>query len=262
MKQFIFILLFFVSFAYADDFMVIDEPTDAYTQVDHTDVPEVRGSGIEVGSVDTSDQPARGSMISEVNFYENGGVESRVVVGIFDLFSIGVSEKVDALIGSSMPVLNIPAAFLKFSLFPTARPLNLALGFNRFAYGQNGNVDVDGNNIGTQYGMFLSSSVGYTLFELPHLTTLGLRMPLLPNSFRGTQNISMVFATQLRWKWFEIGLTLENLYFDVTRLDQSVVSAIVSFHLIESLTVEGVFVGELDGGGIHRLLNVKYTMQF
>lgn len=254
----IFALYFLFSLSYADDFMVIDEPADSYTQ---SDQPQGAFS-TEIGSVDTANQPAKGALMTEVNFYEQGGVESRIVVGIFDQFSIGVSERINALIGSETPILNIPSAFLKFSLFPQSQPLNLAIGFNRFAYGKSGDALDKQTNTSTQYGAFLATSLGYTLFSIPHSTTLGLRFPLLPDSFRGWPNVSLTFATQLRWKWFETGLTVENLYFDVTRLNQSIVSGILSFHLVDALTVETVFVGTMDGSGIHRLLNVKYKMQF
>ena len=149
----------------ADDEFIIDEPNYVNSGgAAQSSGASLSGSPTEgsisripfIGSIPTTDNLTKGDFRSEFTMYDGGGVNIRMMVGVFGMLSIGISENFDGLIGTEKITVNIPGAYLKFSLYDSSQWLNVSAGFDHFAYGKNGTY-FDPNGISSSiYGFYFN----------------------------------------------------------------------------------------------------------
>lgn len=221
--------------AFADDF-IIDEPGGSSSPQPRPALPAPSygmNRPVSIGSVPTPNSPARGRFYGDTVLYETGGVHLRMVVGIFDVLGIGITENVDGLIGSGDVYLNIPGAYVKLQAIRNWNNFNLSLGFDSFAFGNGGSLVVsntDSSRPYTIYGFYAVGGWPYSAFGGPDEFSFGFRIPLLPNEFRDIANTSLFFgATLMIPRYIGLGFTLENIYLTMDRPDRILPSVIVTF---------------------------------
>lgn len=265
MKRAILTAALFLSMnAYADDF-VIDEPNGS--QPARINMPSAPISGanrlIAIGSVPTPNSPARGKFYGNCTMYDAGGVNVRLIVGIFDVLGIGITENIDGLIGSEGVNLNIPGAYVKVTLIRDLNNFNLAMGFDSFAYGKNGSFIATNSRPYSMYGFYSSAGWHYSVFGGPDEFTFGLRIPLLPNEFRDITNTSLfIGSTIIIPRFISFGFTLENFYLTMNRFDQILPSFIVTFAPTPEFNVSVVLQYEFYTQRLNRILTLGYEALF
>ncbi len=268
MKKLMFLLLLLSSFCFGDDF-IIDEPNSktsnqqAFPSLNNT--PPAMGSSrlTSIGSVLTPDSMPKSSFSTEFTIYDGGGVTTRLLVGVIDIFSIGVSENFDGLIGSSNVNVNIPGAYVKFNLLKDFNNFNWAIGFDSFAYGKNGTYYSTNNSPSTIYGFYSTSGFRYSLFGGSDIFVFGFRIPLLPSDFRDLSNTSL-FAGATAWvsSYFVLGLTLENWYVATKKFDQILPSFIVTFLPSSQFKLSFALQYQFYSSSLNRVINLGYDSSF
>jgi hypothetical protein len=277
--------ILFNSMIFADDF-VIDEPgsssssspsvkpstppnAPAYTPVQKGSTPSPGASGggnvTAIGSVPTTDTLGRAKFDIGFAMYDNGGMNTKLMVGIFDVLDIGISENVDGLIGSGNANLNIPGACIKITIIKDLNNFNWGLGFDSFAYGRNGSyIPPDTNvNSSTIYGFYTSAGFRYSLFGYNDFFSYGIRVPLLPSEFRELSNTSLFLgATAAVSPYFCFGFTLENFYLNFTRSDRILPSFLVNFMPSPQFRLSIILQYESYSGKLNRILSLGYVASF
>ena len=265
MKRALWIAVIFLSSrVFADDF-VIDEPNGSQPQRINTPSPMVSGAHrlISIGSVPTPNSPVRGKFYGNCTMYDAGGVNFRLIVGIFDMLGIGITENIDGLIGSDGVNLNIPGAYVKLNIIRDLNNFNLAVGFDSFAYGRNGSFIVTNSRPYSMYGFYTAAGWHYSVFGGPDEFTFGFRIPLLPNEFRDITNTSVFMgATIIVPRFITFGFTLENFYLTLNRFDQILPSFIFTLTPTPEFTVSVVLQYEFYTQRLNRILTLGYEALF
>jgi hypothetical protein len=250
----------------ADDF-IIDEPNyvDPSASSAPSQSPETSPAVTRIpfiGSVPTTDNLMRGDFLSQFSMYDNGGVNIRLLVGIFGMLSIGVSENFDGLIGADKITVNIPVAYIKFSLYEQSQWMNFSMGFDHFAYGHNG-AYFDPNGISSSiYGFYANIGQNYYVFGEKNIFTFGIRIPLLPEGMRSMTNSTFFFGATLNTRYLHFGITVENIYADFTRVEHILPSFIIAFVPIPSFQLGFTLQYEFFSLSFNRVLSLGYTAKF
>jgi hypothetical protein len=228
MKRFLFaiVLLGTLVPAYSYDEFVIDEPYSGLESTSTSEETSGDGRIPAIGSIPTPESFGRGEFAAQFNFYDGGGFQARFLVGIFDIFSLGVSENIDGLIGSSNVRLGIPGAYLKLSLFPQTEGFNAALGLDNFAFGRHGTYVSTNGDASTVYGVYASFGKSYTVFRTKNMFAFGLRFPLLPAAPENSTKHFVLHRGDAGNAGIRFLFTLENLYLDFTRPEEILPSLI------------------------------------
>lgn len=259
-KVLISIILSFICLipGFSDEF-IIDEP--GYHK-NSSSTPPSAGPGESmpyIGSVPTPDNFKQGTLYSEFMMYDGGGVGLRLNVGIFNILSIGVSENFDHVVGSDPVHLNIPSAYLKFSLFESRNRFNYAFGFDSFAYGSNGSYVAPDGTSSTMYGFYFTTGKSYRIFGARNMFTLGLRVPLLPSSFRNITNSTLFMAATLGSPVFKAGFLLENVYLNFTRASSILPSVLFRFSPVSGFELGLTLQYQIYNDLVNRIFNLSYT---
>lgn len=265
MKRALWIAFIFISSqVFADDF-VIDEPNGSQPPRVNTPSPPIYGANrlISIGSIPTPNGPVRGKFYGSCTMYDAGGVNFRLIVGIFDMLAIGITENIDGLIGSDNVNLNIPGAYVKLNIIRDLNNFNLAVGFDSFAHGRNGSFIVTNSRPYSMYGFYSAAGWHYSVFGGPDEFTFGVRIPLLPNEFRDITNTSaFAGATIIIPRVMMFGFTLENFYLTLNRFDQILPSLIVSFTPTPEFYVSVELQYEFSTQILNRILTLGYEALF
>lgn len=270
-RSILFILLIFLSNIYADDF-IIDEPQSSTPQnkVEETPKQKPKLSRVnssktlkKIGSVQTPITFSKGEFYGELGMYENGGINTRFVVGIFDIFEIGFTENLDNLIGSGDIVVNIPGAYMKLNILNNFKTFYWAIGFDNTAYGKNGTYFFENGKSATIYSIFTTMGWSYSLFGGNDFFAFGVRYPLLPIEAQNPTNSSLFLGASLSAaNYFTLGLTIENIYLSFDRGDRILPSLIFSLKPVEEFTFNFVFQYEFYSQRVNRILTVGYNTSF
>lgn len=255
----ILILLLAVFPLHADDF-VIDEPGSSDHKSREPGISRVLPGSI--GSVQTPATLARGRITGEFVFYDGGGIHTRLMVGLFDMLSIGVSENLGNVIGGQPLQFNIPGAYLEAGIIQSGNFM-LSAGFDSQAYGKKGMIAQTNGLAATIYGFFISAGWEFRLFKGRDMITVGLRYPLFPFEISTASNTSLCFGIQAALTdQLEAGFTLENLVFDMTRLSSSLPTLLLSYVPVPDFKLTVLFQYEFDTGSLNRILGLTWSAHF
>jgi hypothetical protein len=257
----LFVLFLPFTFIFADDF-VVDEPSSS--QPVSIRSPIANSAPAAIGSVPTAESFGRGHFYTDFILYENGGVKSSVIVGVFDMLALGISENFDGLIGSGDVNVNIPGAYIRINILRDFNHLFWAIGFDSFVYGKNGTYfGTNNQRPATIYGFYTALSWRYSAFGGNDVVSTGLRFPLLPAEARDLTNTSLFFGISVALSpFFMLGFTLENFYLSFSRPEQILPSLIVSFVPTPPFKVMIVFQYEFYSGKLNRILSLNYDASF
>ncbi|MCX7821302.1 MAG: hypothetical protein N2258_06465 [Brevinematales bacterium] len=264
-------LIILLSNIYSDDF-IIDEPQSSSQpkKVEETTKQKTKLNNVsssrnlkKIGSVQTPITFSKGEFYGELGMYENGGINTRFVVGIFDIFEIGFTENLDNLIGSGDIVVNIPGAYMKLNILNNFKTFYWSIGFDNTAYGKNGTYFFENGKSATIYSIFTSMGWSYSLFGGSDFLVFGIRYPLLPIESQNPTNSSFFVGCSLSAaNYFTLGLTFENIYLSFDRGDRVLPSIIFSLKPVEEFTFNFVFQYEFYSQRVNRILTVGYNTSF
>ncbi len=268
-KWFVILFIMFSGIVFGDDF-VIDEPSSpgqsqnqqSQSSLNSVPVNPASYSQSAIGSVPTPDTIGKNKFSSEIAMYDNGGINTRLIVGILDILDIGISENFDGMIGYDKINVNIPSAYIKFTLLKNYHNFDLAAGFDSFAYGKDGTYFSTNGTSSTIYGFYTSAGWHYSLLGGNDTFTFGLRFPLLPSDFRDFANTS-IFAGASAWvsSYFTLGLTLENWY--VGKNSNLIFpSLIISFTPVQQFKVSIIGQYEIYSSTLNRIITMGYMTSF
>jgi len=266
----IFISLF--SIAFGDDF-IIDEPGGASSNVSSSPPPKntsnppvVSGNSLfSIGSVPIPTGLGRGNFFGQFLMYDNGGVNAKFVVGVWDAIDIGISENLDGLIGSGNVNVNIPGAYLKVTLLKDLDNFNWAIGFDNFIYGSEGTYFPTNTNEApsTIYGFYTAAGWHYSLIGGNDVLSVGLRFPLLPDEERNVTNMSIFAgATISAPQYISVGFTIENFFFDVNRMEYILPSLIFNFNPTPPFNISLMLQYDFSVSKLIRIFSLSYEAGF
>jgi hypothetical protein len=111
----------------------------------------------------TAGMPDKGSMVLDVGFYREGGVQFGLGVGLLDRFCLGVSYGGSGIIGSDSPVMNpIPGVNVKVRIIEEGIALPaIALGFD--SQGKDGYLKDLDRYVVKSPGLFIAASKNFSI---------------------------------------------------------------------------------------------------
>jgi len=253
--------------SYTDEF-IIDEPPSG----EKVKVPEQKssygvnsqGDGLKrIGSVPTPITFGKGEFYGEFSMYENGGIGTRFVVGIFDILEIGFTENIDHLIGSDSVGFNIPGAYLKLTILKNFRSFYWAIGFDSFGYGINASFVYPDGKCSTIYGFFTTFGWPYSFFGGKDFLSFGIRYPLLPVEAQNVSNSSLFLGLSISApEYFSMGLTLENIYLSFDRGNRILPSLIFTLKPVREFIFNFILQYEFYSQRLNRILSIGYETKF
>ncbi|MGC8765329.1 MAG: hypothetical protein ACP5QT_05530 [Brevinematia bacterium] len=271
MKKILSLILFTlinVSILFGDEF-IIDEP--GTTSEVQQPLSQNKPSGErnysklikKIGSAQTPETLSKGELSGEIGMYENGGINTRFAVGIFDIFEIGFTENFDSLIGSGTPIVNIPGAYMKLTILKNFKSIYWGIGFDSFAYGKNGSYQIDAEKYSTMYGVFTTFGWPYSFFGGSDFFIVGFRYPLLPVEAQNPTNSSLFLGLSFSAPdYFSLGITVENIFLSFDRGNRILPSLILTLKPVREFSFNFVFQYEFYSQRLNRILTVIYNTSF
>jgi hypothetical protein len=191
-------------------------------------------SVIEIFDVQTGLTGARGEFYFRATAYDNGGLGVKAGMGVTEWLSLGITEFVDGLIGNGTNRWEIPGVFGKINV--TSLPpesINLAFGYAPLYHG----TFTEGTN--RPYGIFLTATKGFFLLApLPHLFTLNVAYPVVPNLGKFTVSTSLLVEfTQM----FSYGFELTDLTFNPESKYDFINNHVVAMAISENFSLQFIF---------------------
>lgn len=264
--------------AFADDF-IIDEPGSAPSEPVYTPAPTSAPATAaprrnskpsassayypSIGAAQTADTLGQARYQVQFVMVDEGGLVSRVSVGLFQGMDIGIAERVEHLTGSGDIRFTIPAALIKLTLIRDLYGFNWAMGLDHFSYGKSGAILQTNGLYDPLYGVYSAFSWRYSLFGSPDTFTAGIRFPLLPAEARDFTNTSLYASAGLTfWEFFSLGLTVENIYINFTRPQAITPGVHFLFHPMNGMKLGLTLQYEGDTGRINRFFGLDYTSGF
>lgn len=216
-----------------------------------------------IGSVPTPETLSRGKFLGSITIYDKGGINGRLLVGIFEILDIGISENFDQLIGSGQVFVNIPSAYIKITFLKDNPIFGLAIGFDNFILGIDDDFIYGQELFSSTYGFWITSGWKYSIFGQNDITCFGIRIPLLPDRKRDITNTSVFLGTSVGLsKYLSLGLTVENIYFNILRFNKILPSLIINFVPSEWFIISLILQYNYDKNSINRIISLAYNNSF
>lgn len=246
--------------AYGDSEIIIEE--ESYTSTKNLPEKGIYEEPIDITGIATPFTLRRAEYFTRFIMYGGGGVFLKIGVGIFDILSIGVTEDIDGLIGYGPIRLFIPGGFIKLRLLNHYKGFSLAIGFDAFSFGSISKTDLSKGNINI-YGLYISTGYDYWMINSPSTLVIGLRYPILPIDISQLTNISGYIGSWWRIsKFLQLNYGIERIYFDIQRLDESVIFGELVFIPISTFSVSVIFQYIPVEGVIGRALRIELKEHF
>jgi len=135
----------------------------------------------------------RGYYDIEFVTYGNGGIQSKIAIGLTDRIMLGISEDIGNAIGNQKADWNIPGVIAKVNIiYPDQDSMGIAIGYDALLSGEYGKAYNNQITDDVVYGAYIAFSKQISLFTGEQHWHFGIRFPLLPFEARnGGKNISL-----------------------------------------------------------------------
>ncbi len=217
--------------------------------------------------------------------YDEGGLELKTVVGLTDMFYMGVSFDMEHAIGRDEPKPNVPGVIAKFKITdgPESFPISLALGYGSFYMGATGKIKTeessssdDGGILGTEessgdqytvdplnrmvYGPYIVITKPiYILDEEQHISG-GFRVPAQPNYKPDDSSYFLSLDVPLG-QYFTVMAETERIYWNFKRSDEWLLNFGFRYNIFTKVGLELDILLERDKTP-NRVVRVEYTDEF
>lgn len=178
----------------------------------------------------------------DVNFiaYGNGGIQTRLGLGLTDRIMLGIIEDIGGAIGTQNADWKIPGVFAKVNIiYPDADSTGLAVGYDTLLNGEYGKVYNNQMTDDLVYGFYVAATRQVSLFKGEQFLHFGLRFPILPYAAReGGKNISCYSALNIivNPELMFIG-EVENIYFSGDKGSDILYNAGIKYAISDAFTI-------------------------
>lgn len=216
--------------------------------------------------------------------YDEGGLEFKTVVGLTDMFYMGVSFDMEHAIGRDKIRPNVPGVIAKFKVTdgPESFPISLALGYDSFYMGATGKVvtstsseDDSGLGLGDTteeteervdplnrmvYGpYFVITKPIYILDEEQHISG-GFRIPAQPN-YKPDDSSYFLSLDVPMGQYFTVMAETERIYWNFKRSEDWLLNFGFRYNIFTKVGVELDLLLER-GETPNRVVRIEYTDEF
>jgi hypothetical protein len=217
--------------------------------------------------------------------YDSGGLELKTVVGLTDMFYMGISFDMEHAVGREEPKPNIPGVIAKFKITdgPESFPVSLALGYDSFYMGATGKVTetvttessgsvLDGSGTETTtktttdplnrmiYGpYFVITKPIYILDEEQHISG-GFRVPAQPEYNPDDSSYFLSVDVPLG-QYFTVMAETERIYWNFSRSEQWLYNFGFRYNIFTKVGLELDFMIERDQTP-NRVVRIEYMDEF
>ena len=183
----------------------------------------------------------RGYYDIEFVTYGNGGIQSKIAIGLTDRITLGISEDIGGAIGNQKADWNIPGVIAKVNiLYPNPDSIGMAIGYDALLSGEYGKAYNNQMTDDVVYGAYIAFSKQVSLFTGEQHWHFGIRFPLLPFEARkGGKNISLYSGIYVIINdELSVFGEVENLYlFGGDRGKEMLFNVGVRYHFSETLSI-------------------------
>jgi len=195
--------------------------------------------------------------------YDNGGVGSKVIVGIFDNFYGGISLDLQNLLGKDNPQWNNPVPVARFRLtegwkkFPAA----IAIGFDTFYVGSEGRTYNVNNELNRMIaGPYFVFTIPIYLFDEQQFINYGMRVPTVPDYVADDASYFLSLDVPIGEN-FNFKYEFERIYWNFKRHEDFMYNVAFRYSYMDHLGVEiGVLFQEDEKP--NRILRIEYNAEF
>ena len=194
--------------------------------------------------------------------YDNGGILTRTTLGVHDNIFLGVTFDVENLIGDDKVQFNIPGVLARIKITDgwDTFPLLIAVGYDAFYDAFNQKVySVDNINSRLIFGPYLVVTKPVYLFNQEQHFHFGIRLPVQPTY--APQDTSFFAGFDIPIGPFIPMFEIERVFFDASRLSQTLFNVGFRYHLYENFALELNFILNLDAPA-SRILTFDYIGTF
>lgn len=227
----------------------------AYSQPRQTDV-------IDTPSAFTME---RGSYAIKVRAYDQGGMELKSYIAIFDSLYLGGSFDIQHFIGKKTPEPNFPGvvAKVKFTDGWKEFPISVAMGYDSFYVGSEGrrNEDDTDNELNRIiYGPYIAVTKPIYLMGDEQYVGWGLRVPAQPY-YDGNDTSYYLSVDFPAGPVFRIKSEIERVYWNFSRPSQWLFNLGFQYIYMERVAVEFDMIFQYDEN-VNRVLRIGYYDNF
>jgi hypothetical protein len=174
----------------------------------------------------------------DFRMYENGGIYSRVAIGLLENFTIGLSSDIENALGQKNPRMNVPGiiAKLKFTNGFGRFPILISAGYDSFYIGALGKITDANSSSRMIYGPYfaITKPLFLSLGE-PNLHW-GIRYPIQP--IEKSEDISTYIAFDFPLGQLVPMIEIDRIYFNSTRLDEVLFGAAARYSVTPNFALE------------------------
>ena len=213
----------------------------------------------------------KGSYSIYLSSYEKGGIKLKVIVGLSDLFQLGISEDIGGLIGDDKVSLNIPGALIKFNILRSEegkKSLGWSVGYDYFIEGEYGKTnvkvkDAEGRNVLRReiiYGLYSVWNLPFHLIGPGQNFSFGCRYPLLPwNMKKNFNNLTFFAGLDIPFnREFRVVCEIEEISLNFTDFSRVMLNAGFRYVAGDLLGVSFNFRYIPDQNKLSRLIVIEY----
>ncbi len=205
---------------------------------------KIKGEIIKLVDIPTAKTILRGYYNIDFVAYGGGGVQTKVMIGLTDRLTLGVSEDIGRAIGNQTADWNIPGVVAKLNIiYPDIDKIGVAVGYDSLLTGEYGKCYNNQLTDDVVYGLYVTFSKPVHLFTGEQYWHFGARFPLLPFEARKKgKNISLFSGLNIIVN-DEIMLIgeIENIYLSGNRSKEILYNAALRYSFNESLSVGVTF---------------------
>lgn len=195
--------------------------------------------------------------------YSQGSISTKIYVGLWDFFTIGLTEDIYGLIGSSTVSFSIPMASLKLNIINEYNGFSLSVVFDSFSYGISGYAFSPDYYSRVLYGIHIPMAFRYlSLFGRYSDLVFGIKFPLLPVGDVAIQNVSLFSSTYLRFsEYVMVSFGIDNLFISAERITNSSIFSEIKFSPVRSFSVS-LILNYSFLPSFERMIKMEYVNSF
>jgi hypothetical protein len=195
--------------------------------------------------------------------YDNGGMELKAFIGLFDFSYLGISFDMQNAIGKDPVKPNIPGvvAKIKFTDGWEQFPISVAIGYDSFYIGEQGKAHNDENSLDRMiYGPYFVITKPVYVFNDEQHIHFGMRMPAQP-LFVPEDTAYFLGLDVPLGETFIFKFETERVYYNFRNPSEWLFNLGIGYTYQERLGVEFGFLMQ-PGERVNRIIRIEYNDSF
>ncbi len=174
-----------------------------------------------------------------INFviYGSGNIGTKLHVGLWEFFTLGITEDVYGIIGSGSVSANIPMVSIKFSILENYNRFSLALALDDISIGT-GAMSSNPDYFKNMYGLHIPFAIRYTSIFSESDLVFGIKFPFLPWADANTSNLYFYLSSNLDFsEYLKLYFGFDKISFSQEKINYSVLFTEIKFSPVRSFSV-------------------------